>query len=61
MAAMGGSVARRYAKALFGLGVDSNSYDRFGQELEDLVRVYEASAGLMTGFSRASRRSADAS
>lgn len=46
MAAMGGSVARRYAKALFGLGVDSNSYDRFGQELEDLARVYETSADL---------------
>jgi F-type H+-transporting ATPase subunit delta len=46
MAAMGGSVARRYAKALFSLGVDAGSYDRFGQELEDLVRVYEISADL---------------
>jgi F-type H+-transporting ATPase subunit delta len=46
MAALGGSVARRYAKALFGLGVDSGAYDRFGQELDDLVRVYETSADL---------------
>lgn len=46
MASMGGSVARRYAKALFGLGVTQGSYDKFGQELEDLARAYEQSADL---------------
>jgi len=46
MAAMGGSVARRYAKALFGLGVDQGAYDKFGQELDALVRTYDQSADL---------------
>lgn len=46
MAAMGGSVARRYAKALFGLGVAQGAYDKFGQELDDLVRTYDKSADL---------------
>lgn len=43
MAAMGGSVARRYAKALFELGVSQGAVDRFGQELEDLMRAYDQS------------------
>jgi F-type H+-transporting ATPase subunit delta len=46
MAALGGSIARRYAKALFGLGVDEGAYDRYGQELDDLARIYEGSADL---------------
>jgi F-type H+-transporting ATPase subunit delta len=46
MAVLGGSIARRYAKALFGLGVSEGSYDRFGQELDALARMYEGSADL---------------
>ncbi|MEP6653054.1 MAG: ATP synthase F1 subunit delta [Myxococcales bacterium] len=46
MAALGGSVARRYAKALFGLGLAEGTYDRLGQELDVLARTYEGSADL---------------
>jgi F-type H+-transporting ATPase subunit delta len=46
MAVMGGSIARRYAKALFGLGVDQGTYERLGQELADLARAYEGSSDL---------------
>jgi len=46
MASLGGSVARRYAKALFGLGVTAGTYDKFGQELEDLVKAYDQSNDL---------------
>ena len=46
MAAMGGSVARRYAKALFEIGVAEGSYERLGQELEHLAKAYTDSADL---------------
>ena len=46
MAAMGGSVARRYAKALFEIGVAEGNYERLGQELADLARAYTESADL---------------
>jgi F-type H+-transporting ATPase subunit delta len=46
MAVMGGSIARRYAKALFGLGVDEGTYERFGQELDQLARAYDGSSDL---------------
>jgi F-type H+-transporting ATPase subunit delta len=46
MASLGGSIARRYAKALFAMGVAEDSYERFGQELEDLARAFEGSSDL---------------
>ncbi len=46
MAVTGGSIARRYAKALFGLAVDQGAFERFGQELDDLARAYDSSADL---------------
>ena len=46
MAALGGSVARRYAKALFEIGVAEGNYERLGQELADLARAYTDSADL---------------
>ena len=48
MAALGGSIARRYAKALFGLGVSEGqgAFERFGQELDDLARAYDGSSDL---------------
>lgn len=46
MAALGGSVARRYAKALFEIGVAEGNYEKLGQELEDLARAYEGSSDL---------------
>jgi F-type H+-transporting ATPase subunit delta len=50
MAVLGGSIARRYAKALFGLGIAEGTYDRFGQELDDLARMYEGSADLRSAL-----------
>ena len=46
MAAMGGSVARRYARALFGIGVDGGSFEALGQEIGDLAELWISSAEL---------------
>jgi F-type H+-transporting ATPase subunit delta len=46
MAVMGGSIARRYAKALFEIGVAEGNYERLGQELNDLANAYTGSDDL---------------
>ncbi|HEX2660270.1 MAG TPA: ATP synthase F1 subunit delta [Polyangia bacterium] len=46
MAALGGSVARRYAKALFEIGVAEGNFEKLGQELADLAKAYGESAEL---------------
>jgi F-type H+-transporting ATPase subunit delta len=46
MAAMGGSVARRYARALFGIGVDAGNYETLGREIDDLAGLLSASSEL---------------
>lgn len=46
MAAMGGSVARRYARALFGIGVDAGNFEALGQEIGDLATLWNASPEL---------------
>ena len=46
MAAFGGSVARRYARALFDIGLDQTRYELFGDELSALAGTYEASPEL---------------
>jgi F-type H+-transporting ATPase subunit delta len=46
MAALGGSVARRYARALFQTGIAQGSYERLGEELADLADLYRGSAEL---------------
>jgi F-type H+-transporting ATPase subunit delta len=46
MAALGGSIARRYARALFGIGVDKGIFEALGQELDTLAAVYAQSAEL---------------
>lgn len=46
MAALGGSIARRYAKALFEIGVAEGNFEKLGQELEDLARAYAESGEL---------------
>jgi F-type H+-transporting ATPase subunit delta len=46
MAALGGSVARRYARALFDIGVSKGSFETLGQELEALATLYADSAEL---------------
>ena len=46
MAGMGGSVARRYARALFDLGQDRSRHEALGSELEALAATYEGSPEL---------------
>ena len=47
MAAIGGgSVARRYARALFGIGVDGGTFEALGQEIGDLATLWTSSAEL---------------
>lgn len=36
-----GSIARRYAKALLGIGVETQQHDRFGQELGQLAQLLD--------------------
>ena len=43
MAVMGGSVARRYARALFGIGVDAGKFEALGTELGDLAALWNES------------------
>jgi len=43
MAVMGGSVARRYARALFGIGVDAGKFEALGDELGDLATLWNQS------------------
>lgn len=46
MASFGGSVARRYARALFDIGVSKGSYEVLGNELGELAATYEGSPEL---------------
>jgi len=43
MAVMGGSVARRYARALFGIGVDAGKFEALGEELGELATLWSES------------------
>lgn len=40
MAALGGSIARRYAKALFAIAVDQNKFEIFGRQLSELAALW---------------------
>jgi F-type H+-transporting ATPase subunit delta len=46
MASYGGSVARRYARALFEVGIAGGDYQKLGQQLAELAGVYRGSAEL---------------
>ncbi|HVR61551.1 MAG TPA: ATP synthase F1 subunit delta [Polyangia bacterium] len=41
-----GSVSRRYARALFQIGVDRGTFERLGDELVELAAVYRSSSEL---------------
>ena len=43
MASLGGSVARRYARALFGIGVDAGKFEALGDELGELAELWAGS------------------
>ncbi len=44
--ALQGSVSRRYARALFQIGVDRGTFERLGEELTQLAAVYQSSTEL---------------
>jgi F-type H+-transporting ATPase subunit delta len=46
VAALGGSIARRYARALFGIGVDAGNFEALGRELADLAGLWASSPEL---------------
>lgn len=46
MAVAGGSVARRYARALFGIGVDAGRFEELGRELGEFAAVWADSPEL---------------
>ena len=41
-----GSIARRYARALMGIGVDNNNYDAIGTQVAALAQAMKVSAEL---------------
>jgi F-type H+-transporting ATPase subunit delta len=46
MAAMAGSVSRRYARALFSIGVDRGSFEQLGKELDAVSELWTGSSEL---------------
>jgi F-type H+-transporting ATPase subunit delta len=46
MAAMAGSVSRRYARALFSIGVDRGNFEQLGKELDAFADLWTGSAEL---------------
>ena len=46
MAAMGGSVARRYAKAIFAIGLDNGLFELIGRQLNELSDLWKDSPEL---------------
>jgi F-type H+-transporting ATPase subunit delta len=46
MAALGGSVARRYARALFGMGVDGGNFEALGREIDEFAELLSSSPEL---------------
>jgi F-type H+-transporting ATPase subunit delta len=46
MAAFGGSIARRYARAIFEIGTEKGLYEAFATELDALAGIYAGAADL---------------
>jgi F-type H+-transporting ATPase subunit delta len=46
MAAMSGSVSRRYARALFSIGVDRGNFEQLGKELDAVAELWTGSLEL---------------
>jgi F-type H+-transporting ATPase subunit delta len=46
MATMGGSVARRYAKAIFAIGEDKGNFEILGRQLSELADLWKESEAL---------------
>ncbi|HEX7508870.1 MAG TPA: ATP synthase F1 subunit delta [Polyangia bacterium] len=46
MAAMGGSVSRRYAKAIFAIGLEKGNFEILGRQLNELADLWQESEAL---------------
>jgi F-type H+-transporting ATPase subunit delta len=46
MAALGGSIPRRYAKAIFAIAVDMGNFEILGRELSQLAALWKSSPEL---------------
>lgn len=46
MAALGGSVARRYAKAIFEIGVETGTFELLGRQISELADLWKGSPEL---------------
>ena len=46
MAALGGSISRRYARALFSVGTDNGKFESYGRELGDFAETFQRSLDL---------------
>lgn len=46
MAALAGSVSRRYARALFAVGSDNGQFESYGRELAQLAELFQSSEDL---------------
>jgi F-type H+-transporting ATPase subunit delta len=56
-----GSLARRYARAIFDVGVEKETFEKIGDEIDELARAYDGSRDLVEAltnpiFPRAQRR-----
>ena len=51
MAGMGGSVSRRYARALFSIGVDRGNFEQLGKELDAVAELWTGSPELREALS----------
>lgn len=51
MAALAGSIARRYASALFGIGVDRRNFEALGTELEALAALWNEAVDVRQSLS----------
>jgi F-type H+-transporting ATPase subunit delta len=51
MAALAGSIARRYARALFAIGVDKRNFEALGSELEALAALWNEATEMRQSLS----------
>ena len=51
MAALAGSIARRYARALFAIGVDKRNFEALGSELQSLAALWNEAVDLRQSLS----------
>ena len=51
MAALAGSIARRYARALFAIGVDKRNFEALGKELDAMAALWNQAADIRQSLS----------